>query len=685
VFLAACRHPNDDKLPAPQPTGPEASADAGLPARGLVGEPITLDGSGSTGETFTWTLSDGQVAEGAVAEVTFDAPGHYSAVLEAVDAVGRSATDGTSVTVTWPVLADPPVAGSSVAVDGADLYAVLSDFDRVARVDLATRAVAEWLDTCDVPRSVAVGAGGVWVACEGDAVQRLGDPAIPLPVGSRPFAVVARGDDVLVTLQGTGAVARIAGGAVAEVVPVEPDVRGLAADADHVLVTRYRSPDDRGVVAVLDPDLARVGTVDLQVDPGPDSDTNSRGVPNLLQRPVIRPDGRVAAVPGSKANVERGVYRDGQALTFETTCRADLRQIDLSTDAEGEAAIFDDRDLAVAAQYSPDGDWLFVLHVGMETVDVLDAYTLVRAGAAEDVGSGADGFAVTGSELWVLAQGSRELRGFDVTSVAAPIPLGTVDLLPPGGEVVDAEVLHGRILFGRSVDPRIDTAGYLSCASCHPEGDHDGRTWDFTDRGEGLRNTISLRGHAGSVPIHWSANFDEVQDFENDIRGPMAGAGLMTDADFAATEDTLGAPKAGLSAYLDALAAYVISLDVPYASPNPPDPEGEALFLDPAVGCADCHPPPTYTDSAFLSPGVPLLHDVGTLGPGSGDRRGEPLTGLDTPTLIGLAGTAPYLHDGSAATLGEVLVDRNPADQHGVTSTLTATEVEALGRFLLSL
>lgn len=688
LALSGC---TGDTVPSPPAPVAEAEATAGPPVRGRVGEGIVLDGSGSTGDTFRWTLSDGRAFDGARVEVVFDVPGHTTAVLEAVDAAGRSDTASTSVTVTLPALPVAPVAGASIVVDGTSAYVVMPDFDRVVRVDLEARAVAAGWDVCDRPRSVALGHGGVWVACEGDAVQRVDRPPVALPVGARPVAIVARADDLLVTLQGLGQVARVLpDGTIAERVDVEPDVRGLAADADAVWVTRYRSPDDRGVVAVLDPStLARVDTVDLRIDPGPDSDTNARGLPNLLQRPLVSPDGRVVVVPGAKANVQRGLFRDGLPLTFETTARADLRQIVRATGLEGETAVFDDRDVAVATAFSPDGDWLFVLHAGMEVVDVLDAYTLNRAGAAESVGAGADGLVVTGDSLWVSAAGSRTLAGWDVSNVAVPVPLGVIDLVPPTGEVLDPEVLAGKILFGRSVDPRMSTGGYLSCASCHPDGDSDGRTWDFTDRGEGLRNTISLVGHAGAAPIHWTANFDEVQDFENDIRGPQAGRGFLPDEVWATTSDPLGPPKAGYSPELDALAAYVASLDQAYPSPLPADAatraEGQLLFEDPAVGCAECHPAPTYTDSVFLGPGEPLLHDVGTLHAGSGQRRGGPLTGLDTPTLLGLHATAPYLHDGSAATLREVLVDQNPADAHGVTSTLTDAQLDLLEAFLAGL
>ena len=63
--------------------------------------------------------------------------------------------------------------------------------------------------------------------------------------------------------------------------------------------------------------------------------------------------------------------------------------------------------------------------------------------------------------------------------------------------------------------------------------------------------------------MHWTANFDEIQDFEHDIRAAFGGTGFMTDAQFnTGTRNTpLGDPKAGLSADLDALAAYVTSLN----------------------------------------------------------------------------------------------------------------------------
>jgi hypothetical protein len=229
------------------------------------------------------------------------------------------------------------------------------------------------------------------------------------------------------------------------------------------------------------------------------------------------------------------------------------------------------------------------------------------------------------------------------------------------GETLAATVLAGKRIFYHAGDPRMSAEGYMSCATCHLDGGHDGRVWDFTGRGEGFRNTTTLHGRSGTGHgnVHWSANFDEIQDFENDIRGAFGGSGLMSDADFAATSDPLGTPKSGLSSDLDALAAYVASLGRESLPRSPFRAAGGAMtaaalagrahFL--SLGCASCHAGNAFTDSTV---GAATLHDVGTLRTSSGHRLGGPLEGIDTPTLLGVWATPPYFHDGSAATLEDV-------------------------------
>jgi len=145
----------------------------------------------------------------------------------------------------------------------------------------------------------------------------------------------------------------------------------------------------------------------------------------------------------------------------------------------------------------------------------------------------------------------------------------------------------------------------------------------------------------------------------------------------------LGDPKQGLSKELDAVAAYLTTLDHVNPSPfrntdgslTPDGAAGKALFSK--LGCDFCHSGKDFTDSARGR-----LHDVGTLKPSSGTRGGMPLLGLDTPSLLGVWETAPYLHDGSAATLRDVLTSQNTNDQHGFTSALTPEQLDQLVAYL---
>ena len=66
------------------------------------------------------------------------------------------------------------------------------------------------------------------------------------------------------------------------------------------------------------------------------------------------------------------------------------------------------------------------------------------------------------------------------------------DLAAGATEKLSGTVLKGKQLFYDARDTRLARDGYMSCASCHNDGGADGRTWDITGFGEGLRNTIAL-------------------------------------------------------------------------------------------------------------------------------------------------------------------------------------------------
>lgn len=141
----------------------------------------------------------------------------------------------------------------------------------------------------------------------------------------------------------------------------------------------------------------------------------------------------------------------------------------------------------------------------------------------------------------------------------------------------------------------------------------------------------------------------------------MAGHGLAPG--LAAPE--MGEPNAGRTADLDALAAYVLDgIRVPGAGDATHVAAGRALFA--SLGCTACHAGPAWTTSALPGPIGSLApagefevlatrRDVGTFAAGR-DVLGA--NGCDVPTLLGLHASAPYLHDGSAATLEDVLANQ---------------------------
>jgi cytochrome c peroxidase len=149
----------------------------------------------------------------------------------------------------------------------------------------------------------------------------------------------------------------------------------------------------------------------------------------------------------------------------------------------------------------------------------------------------------------------------------------------------------------------------------------------------------------------------------------------MSNSDFTATENLLGTSKAGLSNDLDALAAYVTSLNQTERSPyrsgegglTASGLAGKAVFAD--SGCSGCHSGNTFTDSAF---GV--THDIGTLTAASG-----PFTALDTPTLKGLWSSAPYLHDDAEREVAYGPADGLPDTHVGTFSQALMDTAEASG------
>ncbi|MDG1484476.1 MAG: PKD domain-containing protein [Myxococcota bacterium] len=656
----------------------DAVADAGPDLAARISETVTLDGTQSVGTAFSWDFGDGESAEGATVEHAYTAPGSYAAVLTVTGTDGGWKSDTAVVTVTAQATEVAPVASATLARIDDTIWVVNPEADTVGRI--LDGALQQEIVVCDSPRTLARDGAILAVACEDSDQLALIDTTLgtittrlDLPEASRPYGVVGRDGVWWVSLQATGQLARYDGSALS-FVSVGPDPRGMAMDAEgRILATRWRSTDGEGRIYVVEPD-GTVGSIVLPADTRGDSDTTTGGVPNLLESLLPSPDGATIYVPTMHANTLRGEWVSGVAPDHQTSLRGVLARIDAQagTESPDDRKQFDERGRAIAVATSPDGAVLYVLHPGTGHVTVLDAASDQITGSILFTGIFPTGLLATRDHLYVHAWLSRTVVAYDITDLStSPEPLWRAQTLTE--EPLSDTVLLGKQVFHDAADTRMTKSGYIACAHCHPDGRDDGLTWDFTDRGEGLRNTTSLEGRAGvgMGPVHWTGNFDEIQDFEHDIRGPFAGSGFLTDDDWSETSEALGTTTAGRSMELDAMAAYAATFTT-----TPPSPwattEGAGAFAQ--AGCADCHPPPLYTDSA-----LDVRHDIGTLTESAGQRLGEPLDGFDTPTLLGAWATAPYLHDGSALTIAAAI------SAHDSASGLDEAALAEIAAFVLGL
>jgi len=233
---------------------------------------------------------------------------------------------------------------STIVVDEGRrrVWSVNSDSDTVTVIDAAKLVRLAETPVGDNPRTLAIAPDGtVWTVNQDDATISLVDGGtvrerarIALPYASRPYGIAfdPRGDAAYVTLLATGRLLKInAGdGTLERAVDVGPTPRGVAVSADgsRILVTRYISPVDHGLVTEVDArSLKVVRHFELAIDPGPDSPVGGRGVPNHLAAIAIAPDGRRAWIPSKKDNTGRGLHLSGEALTFESTTRAAILMI----------------------------------------------------------------------------------------------------------------------------------------------------------------------------------------------------------------------------------------------------------------------------------------------------------------------------------------------------------------------
>ena len=560
-------------------------------------------------------------------------------------------------------------ASRSIAItpDGTTVFVVNPDSGSVSAIDTASATTRDEIVIGRDPRILALGPAGqrLYVTSQASATltmleTRPFSALATLRVGPDPYGVVAAPDGRLVYVAASGA-ARIdvvdtAFNQVVDTIAVQARPKGIALSTDgaRLYVTHFLS----GAVSIIDLTNRSVQAV---ISTGLES--------NLAQRIVVHPTNNRAYLPHIRSNVTN------PHLLFDTTLFPVVSVLDLTT---GQHLLHERLELSVVDQpvnmpfdmaLSSDGQRAHIVYLGSGDMSVIDLASRELIAHIE-VGDGPRGVVLTPDDRTAYVANALS----DDVSVIDLSTFEEVKRIMVTTSPLPSQIKRGKLLFTSSRSTRLSRDRWMSCESCHFDGEQDGRTWLFTD---GPRNTTSLRGLADTHPLHWSADRDEVQDFEFTIRELQAGTGLIEDGE---PHPELGPPNAGRSADLDALAAFVESLH-PKPSPfrqrngtlTPEAQRGQAVFHRAEVGCADCHVPALFTDL--------LMHDIGT-GGGPGELLGP---AFDTPSLRGIWHTAPYLHDGRASTLRDVLVTHNPNDHHGHTSHLSEAEVHDLVAFLRSL
>ena len=552
----------------------------------------------------------------------------------------------------------------TITLDGKTLLVTNPDSNSLSLVDTAARDLVEIPVGLD-PRTVSVDASGRLAATANRKSGSISLINIPrrevvgeLQVGALPWGVVLSTDGrtAYVACEGAGwiAVVDTRRQELVAHIPVEDRPTGLALSQDgkRLYVTHLLT--------------ARVSVIDLE------SQQVEQVIPtwldgNLAQSIVLNPYNAKAYLPLTRSNTTN------PRLSFDTTVfpLVTVVDLDLNQMIPQEIISLPEADQPVGlpydAAFSPNGNKLYVINAASNDLSIINMDTGMGLGHLS-VGQNPRGIVISPDGNWAYVNNtlSGTVSVIDIRTdlLVEEIPVTQIPL-PPA-------ILEGKRVFHASQDPELSRQAWISCNTCHWEGEQDGRVWTFSFSGP--RNTTSLLGMINTYPLRWSAEWDESADSEFAITMEQFGIGFLGGE----MHPPLGDPNTGRSQALDSLALFIDSLAyLPNFQKEGLEPdlisEGQRIFYDQQIGCDDCHSGPYYTDY--------LTHDVGTA-----DNPAEILGPLiDTPSLLSLGRSAPYLHDGSAPTLLDVVKAANPKDLHGVTSQLTQEELEALVVFMVSL
>ncbi len=207
---------------------------------------------------------------------------------------------------------------------------------------------------------------------------------------------------------------------------------------------------------------------------------------------------------------------------------------------------------------------------------------------------------------------------------------------------------RGRALFRMGDNSQISTSGVMACESCHPEGRQDGLSWRIS--GMALQTPLLAGKTVGTHPFKWDGGDKDLQTSLLHTVTRLGGSGINE------------SQAKDIATFL----TETKQVRTPTIASKEAVQRGQQLFTSKEVGCSSCHSGAMRTNGKTYE----LAEDLGK---------------VDTPALVGLAASAPYYHDGSAATLRTLLLENGTIHGMGKLSHLNEQGVSDLIAYLETL
>jgi YVTN family beta-propeller protein len=601
--------------------------------------------------------------------------------------------------LSYPGLPYLSPAAITASPDGKWLYIACGTANQVAFYDVGLREIVRRVEVPSSPSGLALSTDGqqLYVTCAAPRSKicivstASAKVRTTLSSGHTAMAPVLSPNGKLLYVcnrfNNSVAVFDIQGRKELARIPVdrEPVGQALSPDGKLLFVANHihNGRSDTGVVAAT---VSVIDTEKLKVI----KQIRLTNGSTLLRGICVSPDGKYVAVAHILARfhlptttVEHGWMNNNVLSLIDVSELKLLTTVLLDEDKRGAANPW-------AVDWSADGSLICVAHAGTHEVSLIDAPALLakisalperletpakidnNSNAAQVIGDVPNdlGFlaglrtriklhgksprclALTGKKLIVGNYFSDSLSILELAREGCSS--ATIQLESPV-EVVP--VRKGEMYFN---DATLCYQGWQSCASCHSSDARvDGMNWDLLNDGMGNPKNVKSLLFSFRTP-------------------PVMSLGVRSDAAAAIRAGfhhiLFTKPKDEIASAVDDYVKALLPIPSPYLVHNrlsPAAARGQKLFVSANVGCIKCHAPPLYTD---LKPHA--------LGPGKFDQRTDEFY---TPTLIEVWRTAPYLHDGSAATLRDAVLNHYLSKKETQTPPLAPAEVDDVVQFLLAL